>query len=56
MFRSYRADGSVPHYKLGADFEVRNRSDSAETVNDSLVIGVFRMANSTQSGLGRISG
>jgi hypothetical protein len=43
--------------RLVSDFESRHRSvDSAETDNYSLVIDVFRMANSTQNGLGRISG
>jgi hypothetical protein len=42
---------------LVSDFESRHRSvDSAETDNYSLVIGVFRMANSTQNGIGGISG
>jgi hypothetical protein len=40
-----------------SDFQSRHRSVySAETDNYSLVIGVFRMTNSTQNGLGRISG
>ncbi len=57
QFPSFGLTAWVLVDRLVSDFESRHRSvDSAETANYSLVIDVFRMANSTQNGLGRISG
>jgi hypothetical protein len=48
-----RPDGLGPLDKLVADFESRHRSaNSAETHDQPLVIGVFRMANSRQNRVG----
>ncbi|MFT6082488.1 MAG: hypothetical protein ACJAQZ_004568 [Planctomycetota bacterium] len=52
-----RPDRQGPRDKLVANFDPIHRSESsAETNDQSLVIGAFRMANSTQNGLGCISG
>jgi hypothetical protein len=52
-----RPDGQAPRATLIADTEPRYRSaNSAQTVNDSLVIGVIELANSRPNRLGAIYG
>ena len=52
-----RPDGLAPRDKLVGDTEPSHRSgNSAQTVNDSLVIDQSELANSRQNVLGSITG